>query len=125
MKGSRRLFAIAMITGVAGFGILCFWHKSSAGFAEGIPASNSALNQDLKAFAALNPIDAHAHVLKSDPAFFDMLRQLHLQLVDICVVDGQSSHYKGLQPQLDNVLSVVRNAKGRVWLCTTFKPLQV
>ena len=123
MKRSRRLSAIALVTGVGGLGILSLWYSSSASFASGLPASSSALNQDLQAFAALNPVDTHAHVFESDPAFVEMLVQLHLKIVDICVIDDTGGpRMKGLEPQLDEALSVVRGAKGHAWLCTTFDP---
>jgi predicted TIM-barrel fold metal-dependent hydrolase len=111
-----------MIAAVVGLGTQGLWHKTSAGFPSELPASNSALSQDLQAFAALNPIDTHTHVFKNDPAFVEMLRQLHLQVVDICVVNDLTPRSKGLEPQLDNALSVVRSAKGYAWLCTTFDP---
>jgi hypothetical protein len=51
-----------------------------------------------------------------------MLHQLHLQIVDICVANDQSSVEKDLQLELDNAWTVVRNAKGHAWLCVTFDP---
>lgn len=134
MKASRSLFTIALITGVVGLVISRPWPKSPAGFASETPAGNSALNQDLKNFAALNPIDAHTHVFKNDPDFVEMLRQFHLQIVDVCVVNAHSSRFQSPGPQLENALSVglerqldtawsvVRGAKGHAWLCTTFDP---
>jgi len=122
MKGSRRLFGISLITGVVGLGSFLLWHQSFASFAPGLPVGNSGLNQDLQAFAALNPIDTHTHVFKNDPAFVDMLRQLHLQIVDICVANDQSPVEKDLQLELDNAWTAVRNAKGHAWLCVTFDP---
>ena len=84
MKGLRRLFAITLITGVACLAVLLLWHKCLASFATGLPAGGSALRQDLQALAVLNPIDTHTHDFKSDPAFTDMLRQLHLQVRHMC-----------------------------------------
>jgi len=63
-----------------------------SGFSESPPVMPAS--RELKAFAALNPIDVHAHVFKRDPAFVEMLRQLHLHIVDIVVVDDTSRDSK-------------------------------
>jgi predicted TIM-barrel fold metal-dependent hydrolase len=137
MKASPRRFAIALITGAAGLIILLSWPKSPTSFAVDLPSSNPVLSRDLKDFAALNPIDTHTHVFNTNPAFVEMLRQLHLQIVDICVVNDHSSRFKSPEPELENTLSadlkrqldtvwsVVRSARGHVWLCTTFDPYRV
>jgi hypothetical protein len=101
------------------------WYKSYAGFARESPASNAGLNEELKAFAALNPIDVHAHVFKRDPAFVEMLRQLHLHIVDIVVVDDTSPRLKSLKWQVDNILSVVRSSDGHALFCTSFDPYKL
>src|ERR1039458_4219866 len=124
MKASPRRFAIALITGAAGLIILLSWPKSPTSFAVDLPSSDPVLSRELKDFAALNPIDTHTHVFNTNPAFVEMLRQLHLQIVDICVVNDYSSRFKSPQPELENTLSaglkrqldivwsVVRSARG-------------
>ncbi|MGA8073799.1 MAG: hypothetical protein WB995_09990, partial [Candidatus Acidiferrales bacterium] len=42
---------------------------------------------DLEAFAAMEPVDTHVHVFRSDPDFTNLLARLHLHLLDICVAD--------------------------------------
>jgi predicted TIM-barrel fold metal-dependent hydrolase len=53
-----------------------------------------------------------------------MLRQLHLKILNICVVDDKSPFQKGLEPQLDDAWSVVRAAEGHARLGTTFDPFK-
>jgi len=76
----------------------------------------------LKAFAEMNPIDAHTHLYKDDPAFGALLQRLKLRILDICVIDDRDPYGKGLEPQRGDVLKVVRSTGGRAVLCTTFSP---
>ena len=76
----------------------------------------------LQAFAELNPIDAHAHVFKDDPALIALLKQMKLYILDICVIDDRDPLFKGLEPQRSQVLSVVRSSSGHAALCTTISP---
>ncbi len=76
----------------------------------------------MKAFAKLNPIDAHAHIYKSDPALNDCLRRLNLRILNVCVIDGRDPDFKGLEPQRSQVLDVFRTTSGRAAFCTTFSP---
>jgi predicted TIM-barrel fold metal-dependent hydrolase len=76
----------------------------------------------LAALAKLNPIDAHVHAYKDDPAFNALLRRLRLGVLNICVIDDRDADYKGLEPQRSQVLSVSRSAAGRAAFCTTFSP---
>jgi predicted TIM-barrel fold metal-dependent hydrolase len=77
---------------------------------------------ELQAFAALSPIDTHAHVFKNDPAFYSMLEHLHLFIVDICVATDHDPHYKDLRQKISDALTVVRSSRGHATLCTTFNP---
>jgi hypothetical protein len=76
----------------------------------------------LRAFAAIQPIDVHVHVFKTDPAFQKMLERLNLKLMDILVMDGTNPNRKQLQPQIDDAMALVRSSRGHVALCTTFDP---
>jgi len=79
-------------------------------------------DQALKSLSALEPIDAHVHVFKTDPAFQTMLEKLNLKLMNILVMDDTLSYRKELQPQIDDAWKLVRSSKGRVSFCTTFDP---
>lgn len=41
---------------------------------------------DLAALAKIGPIDTHTHVFQDSPACYQMLKQLNMRTVDICVV---------------------------------------
>jgi predicted TIM-barrel fold metal-dependent hydrolase len=75
-------------------------------------------------FAALDPIDTHAHVFANDPAFLAMLNRLHIYLVDICVFSDKEPSFHTLQAQIDSVLAVTRPSMGHVSFCTTFDPFK-
>jgi predicted TIM-barrel fold metal-dependent hydrolase len=79
---------------------------------------------ELKQFAALDPVDTHTHVFKNDPAFHAMVNRLHLHLVDICVFTDKEPAFPTLQAQIDSVLAVARASNGHVSFCTTFDPFK-
>jgi predicted TIM-barrel fold metal-dependent hydrolase len=95
------------------------------------PASASASNQpvtgpfsatELAAFTALEPIDTHTHVYQSNPAFYAMLRRLHMHILDICVDDDHAPLQKDLPLEIKDVLQVMHDGGGQVAFCTTFDP---
>jgi predicted TIM-barrel fold metal-dependent hydrolase len=86
------------------------------------PSEQALTEMALKSFAALDPIDVHVHVFKTDPAFQALLERLHVKLVNILVMDDTLSYRKQLQPQVGDALALVRSSHGHVALCTTFDP---
>lgn len=86
------------------------------------PPKPSGDEAALRAFAAIQPIDVHVHVFKTDPAFQKMLERLNLKLLNILVMDDTDPKRKQLQPQIDDALALVRSSGGHVALCTTFDP---
>lgn len=86
--------------------------------------NTQGLDDELKHFATLDPIDTHTHVFENDPAFHAMLNRLHLHLVDICVFTDQEPTFPTLQAQIDSALAVTRASKGHVAFCTTFDPFK-
>ena len=82
------------------------------------------LEDELKRFSALGPIDTHTHVFENDPAFPAMLNRLHLHLLDICVFTDQEPAFPYLQAEIDSAVAVTRAARGRVSWCTTFDPFK-
>jgi hypothetical protein len=93
---------------------------SQRSFAAPAPSEHTSTEQALKSFAALDPIDVHVHVFKTDPAFQALLERLHLKLLNILVVDDTLSYRKQLAPQVDDAVALVRSSRGHVALCTTF-----
>ena len=91
-----------------------------AGQGSGVAASDhSAL---LEAFAEMNPIDAHVHLYKDDPAFGALLARLKLRILDICLIDDRDPYFQAMEPQRGDVQRVVHSTSGRAVLCTTFSP---
>ena len=91
------------------------------------PTAKSATTtlQGLRAFAAIEPIDTHAHVRRSDPAFNAMLDRLNLHLLDIVVVSDQSPDELDLQAERSAELQFIHASGGRAVLCTSFDPYRV
>jgi DNA-directed RNA polymerase subunit H (RpoH/RPB5) len=90
------------------------------GQGSGVAASDhSAL---LEAFAEMNPVDAHVHLYKDDPAFSALLERLKLRILDICLIDDRDPYFKAIEPQRGDVQRAVHSTSGRAVLCTTFSP---
>ena len=91
----------------------------------GLPFQGLAQSQQaeyLHSLAALHPIDAHAHVRKSDPVFTAMLERWNLHLVDILVINDKDASSLPLAPQRAAVVDFLRSAHGHASLCTSFDP---
>ncbi len=78
--------------------------------------------QALSAFVAIQPIDVHVHIFKTDPAFQAMLDRLHLKVMNILVVDDTQPQRKQLSAQVDVARELVQSGQGHVAWCTTFDP---
>ncbi|MGB9335438.1 MAG: amidohydrolase family protein [Candidatus Acidiferrales bacterium] len=76
---------------------------------------------DLEAFAAMEPVDTHVHVFRSDPDFTNLLARLHLHLLDICVADRHRI-YADLATELARANGFVHGSQGHAKLCVTFNP---
>lgn len=78
---------------------------------------------ELKAFAALEPIDVHTHVLKTDPVFAAMLERLHLHIVDILVADtNDTPSHRTFGELRRDAWQFVRSSHGHAVLSTAFDP---
>jgi predicted TIM-barrel fold metal-dependent hydrolase len=78
--------------------------------------------EKLKDFAALGPIDTHAHVVKIDARFWAMFDRLNLHIVDICVASDDPPYFKDVARKIEAVRAVVHSSGGRAAFCTTFDP---
>jgi predicted TIM-barrel fold metal-dependent hydrolase len=67
-------------------------------------------------------VDAHAHIFSSTPAFYEMLRNLNIYVVTICVVDKHKRGREEVSPQHTKAMEVSRDSNGRVAWCSTFDP---
>lgn len=118
MKYRNRL----AILGLVALSPFAVWTVSGPALAEKVSAEQTISEQALKSLAALEPIDVHVHVFKTDPAFQAFLKRLHLTLLNILVVDDTHSHRKQLEPQVADAFALVLSSRGHVALCTTFDP---
>jgi predicted TIM-barrel fold metal-dependent hydrolase/DNA-directed RNA polymerase subunit H (RpoH/RPB5) len=119
-----KTLSLFFVTVLVGAGMFAGAPKLSsvlfAGQGSGVAASDhSAL---LEAFAEMNPIDAHVHLYKDDPAFGALLQRLKLRILDICLIDDRDPFFKAIEPQRGDVQRVVHSTSGRAVLCTTFSP---
>jgi predicted TIM-barrel fold metal-dependent hydrolase len=91
-----------------------------AGSSSGQTASDAR-----RSLADLHPIDAHAHVLQSDPALTRMLERWNLHIVDILVVNDKDPARGSLDRQRAAALAFIRSAHGHASLCTSFDPFRI
>src|SRR5271157_3952198 len=109
-------FIITILIGLA----VCLFASASGPFFPS--ASEEQPATDLRAFSALAPIDAHAHVFKNDPAFAAMLERLNLRILDICVVDKHDRGFEEAAPQNQKAREILHSTHGRSAWCSTFDP---
>ena len=74
---------------------------------------------------AIEPIDTHAHVRRSDPAFNAMLDRLNLHPLDIILVNDQSPGQRNLASERSEALEFIHSTGGRAVLCTSFDPYKM
>ncbi len=96
--------------------------KKQAAPAKAAPVTGPFTGQELAQFAALEPIDAHAHAFQSDPVFYDMLNRLNLHMVSILVYNDEGPGYPHIQDEIDNGWKFVAGSDGRAVFCTSFDP---
>lgn len=117
----KRLFVLLLVAAAA---TTAMRGQSSKHTAAPRSAATPFSPDELRPFAALEPIDTHAHVFQVAPVFNAMLQKLHIHIVDICVVDDHGEPPRALHPQLEQALEVVHASQGRAALCTTFDPFK-
>jgi len=88
-----------------------------------ISVGRDAAADDLRAFAAVEPIDSHVHAFQSDPGFTAMISGLRLHVLDITVADTQGI-YGNLDTELARAKSFVQSSDGHASLCVTFDPFR-
>jgi predicted TIM-barrel fold metal-dependent hydrolase len=102
-------------------------HKTTSANAQA-PVSDvntGATVQGLRAFAAIEPIDTHAHVRRNDPAFNAMLDRLNLHLLDIILVSDQNPEELDLESERSAALGFIHSSGGRAALCTSIDPYKM
>jgi predicted TIM-barrel fold metal-dependent hydrolase len=84
----------------------------------------SQRSEYLHSLSALHPVDAHAHIWKSDPTFTEMLERWNLHILDILYIDDKQPTALPLDRQREAALGFIRSAHGHASLCTTFDPFR-
>jgi predicted TIM-barrel fold metal-dependent hydrolase len=119
-----RVRIIVLLSLACAFAVLNLFVQAGRTVAAGPPEARSE-EPGLKALAALEPIDSHAHVMtKGDPAFFAMLDQLHMHILDILLVDDHHDYRKDLKTELEDAWALIPASHGHAALCTSFDPFQ-
>jgi predicted TIM-barrel fold metal-dependent hydrolase len=114
--------ALLLAAALAALAVLAIRVAAHPMIAAAAAAPSRAPNDELQAFAALEPVDTHVHAFKSDPAFTDLMARLRLHVLDICVADTQGI-YGELAAQLAHAKGFVAASPGHARLCVTFNPL--
>jgi predicted TIM-barrel fold metal-dependent hydrolase len=104
--------------------VLMFWLLSSASVSIAQLSSKAQEEASLEAMAKLEPIDAHSHVVNSDPRFVAMLVRRHLHLVDIVVVDDKNPELEPFKLQRKDSFVFANASHGHAVVCTSFDPYQ-
>lgn len=111
-----------LVAGLVVLGLGMVGCKKQAAPAAVAPVSGPFTSEELQAFAALAPIDTHAHVFASDAGFDAMLKRLNLHLVDILVIDDQNPEYNASAAKVADAWKFVRGSEGHAVYCTSFDP---
>ncbi len=125
MKSSLLIVATALMFGVAACSNSRNQQPSSPSGGVSNAVSGPFTDQELQAFAALNPIDTHAHVFHSDPAFNAMLQKLNLRILDIVLVDDNNPELKDLSAESKAAWQFVHGSGGHAILCTSIDPYKM
>ncbi len=88
-------------------------------------ANTTVTARGLRAFAAIGPIDTHAHVHRGDPAFTAMLDRLNLHLIDIVLVNDHNPEELDLDSERSAALDFIHSTGGRAVLCTSIDPYKM
>lgn len=84
--------------------------------------SEAPLPETLRAFAAVEPIDGHVHVYAESRLWNDMLKTLHLRVLNICVVDKHERGFGQAEFQQREALRIFHDTHGQAAWCSPFDP---
>jgi predicted TIM-barrel fold metal-dependent hydrolase len=120
------ILAAALVFGVVAGGKQQAYAAASSTGADNA-VSGLFTSQELQKFAALDPIDTHAHVYRNDAAFHALFKKLNLHILDIVLVDDQAPEpvHNNLVVESKAAWGFVRASHGRAAFCTSFDPYKV
>ena len=111
---------VLVLSGLLAMGLLAGGQQQTAKTASG-PFSS----QELAQFAALDPIDTHTHVYRSDPAFHALIKKLNLHILDIVLANDQDPEHVSLETKSRSAWDFVHDSDGRAAFCSSFDPYKV
>src|SRR5664279_4939479 len=116
----KKLAALAALIAVA-CGSASIWAKPVKANAakHGAAVSGPFTESERKQFAALDPIDTHAHIYHPSPIFNAMVERLNVRIIDILVIDnhGHNKVMASLPRERAAALRVIDENKRRMVLC--------
>ena len=120
MKRTRMMVvSCIMVAGILA-GVILSKHLVASPAAQEVDPQEAA---DLAALAKVAPADTHAHVFVDSPAYYQMMKDLNLHIVDICVLSRKDEPPDSTQAaQFRQAMAVHRGSRGRAAVCTTFNP---
>ena len=89
------------------------------------PVAGPFSASELQRFTALQPIDAHTHILIPTPEFRAVMTRLNLHVLDILVLDDTNIHRNNLAKERADAQEFARATQGRTSICTTFSPFLI
>jgi hypothetical protein len=119
-----KVLVLSVILGL-GMAAGCKHHDQAVPVEAATAVTGPFSSQELTMFTALEPVDSHAHVFQSDPAFFGLLKRLNLHLIDILVIDDQSPKYSQMQTEDGAAWKFVQGSDGHAVFCTSFDPYKL
>ncbi|HEY4739850.1 MAG TPA: amidohydrolase family protein [Candidatus Acidoferrales bacterium] len=118
----KRLFLLSLVAGAMIAAIFAL-RQFAVMPAAAETASVRSPGDELQAFAAMEPIDAHVHAFKNDAELTNLIVRLRLHLLDICVADSHRS-FGDLATESARAKSFVQSSREHAKLCVTFDPFR-
>jgi predicted TIM-barrel fold metal-dependent hydrolase len=106
------------LAGVAGAALVLIF-LAFAGCVPRAGAGQADAVSEMKGLAALEPIDAHVHMFREDPAVLAFMKQTDMRILDIYVMGSREDP---LQPMRAQGRAMLGFGEGHVAWCTTIDP---
>jgi predicted TIM-barrel fold metal-dependent hydrolase len=122
-----RTLTFALFTLAAAAILLIVPHRTARGHSASWTRVSNELNEiaALKDLAALEPIDAHTHIIGSGPELVALLERLHMHVLDILYVDDTQESRASLDRQRLEAVQFIAASHDYATLCTTFDPFRM
>ncbi len=114
---------MSLVVGLTITIVFCANSRAHTGSRPPIASSNNDVAGDLTGFAAMQPVDTHVHVFKTDSEFIVLLGRLRLHVLDIEVADNQRI-FGDLKAEMALAEKFTRENSKHASLCVTFDPFR-